>query len=205
MVARLTRDKSCPAWRSVYRPADGSRVRMGSVGTQTMLAPMGEAPWASPFHSRFAHTGYLPWPAGQASPAFILQVQRAAFSRRREQEFASSPWHGHEARPRADEEEGVLRGCLSEQPLSLLFAAIQKPPSVATKLAAARRVNLVLSWLPPPEPFLVPCTVCVRGVDGEKPATLKGLDDRHSLVARRELPGFQNHCRHVQYHIGSSG
>ncbi|KAL1444608.1 hypothetical protein MTO96_029711 [Rhipicephalus appendiculatus] len=85
-----------------------------------------------------------------------------------------------------------MRGCLRERLLLLLFAAAQNPHSVATKRAVARRDNLVVSWLHPPAPFLVPCTIRERGFDGDQQAALiQAHNEYRSLVAKGELPGFQ--------------
>ncbi|KAL1444607.1 hypothetical protein MTO96_029710 [Rhipicephalus appendiculatus] len=96
--------------------------------------------------------------------------------------------HRHDtgtSRSRAEEEEGVMRGCLRERLLLLLFAAAQNPHSVATKRAVERRGNLVVSWLHPPAPFLVPCTIRERGFDGDQQAALiKVHNEYRSLVAK---------------------
>ncbi|KAH6932504.1 hypothetical protein HPB50_006486 [Hyalomma asiaticum] len=94
-------------------------------------------------------------------------------------------------RPR-DEEEDAMRGCLRERLLLLLVAATHKPHSAAAKRAVERRGDLAVSWLHPPKPFVVPCTVRERGFSGDqRTAVIKAHNEYRSLVAKGQLPGFE--------------
>ncbi|XP_037515334.1 CRISP/Allergen/PR-1 [Rhipicephalus sanguineus] len=81
---------------------------------------------------------------------------------------------------------GHIVGVLDSQNL------IVKPHGVSAKRAFERRDNLVVSWLHPPAPFLLPCTVRKRGFNSDQQAALiKAHNEYRGLVAKGELPGFE--------------